>query len=59
MGKNMHTQTESLTLNQFFSWVKEAFSPSYQSEVETYLAQATDLADLEQRMHTLARRGML
>jgi hypothetical protein len=59
MGKNMHLQIESQRLKQFYEWVRETFTPSYQSEVEDYLAQSTDLADLERRMNTLARRGMV
>ena len=30
---------------------------AYQRRVETYLAQSTDLIDLELRMHTLERQG--
>lgn len=59
MGINMHLQLESPRLKQFYEWVKETFAPSYQSEIEDYLAQSTDLADLERRMSTLARRGMV
>ena len=33
------------------------FERAYQHRVETYLAQATDLTDLELRMHTLERQG--
>jgi hypothetical protein len=59
MGKNMHIQIETPTFKEIMRWIKESFVPSYQQEIETYLAQSTDLADLEQRMCTLARRGML
>lgn len=47
------------TYNNFWQWVKEAFTPSYTSEIEAYLNQSTDHADLEQRITTLQRRGML
>ena len=59
MGKNMHIQVETPTLKDILGWIKESFVPSYQSEIEDYLAQSTDLADLERRMTLLARRGML
>jgi len=55
----MHIQVETPTLREIMQWIKESFVPSYQQEIEAYLAQSTDLADLEQRMCTLARRGML
>lgn len=69
MGTNMHNnhsldplggvEVPSLTLNTFWSWVRNAFTSSYQTEIEQYLAQATDHADLEHRMTTLSRRGLL
>jgi hypothetical protein len=59
MGKNMHIQTETQPLHLIMKWIREAFTPSYQEEVEQYLSQATDLADLERRMYTISRRGML
>ena len=53
MGRNMHK------LSDFWSWVEKVFTPSYQSEIETYLNDAVDHKDLESRMATLIRRGML
>lgn len=47
------------TLKDFWKWVLETFTPSYQDEINSYLSQATDHADLEQRMRTLSNRGML
>lgn len=47
------------SMADFWSWVKKAFTPSYQSEVEMYLKDSTDHSDLEYRMKTLMRRGML
>lgn len=64
MGRNMH-ELEALggvhapTLSDFWTWVKKAFTPSYQSEVEMYLKDSVDHRDLEHRMQTLMRRGML
>ncbi len=46
-------------LTDFWSWVKKAFTPSYQTEVEMYLKDSVDHSDLENRMRTLMRRGML
>lgn len=43
----------------FWDWVKETFTPSYQNEVQHYLSQSVDLTDLEQRMKYLKIRGML
>lgn len=45
--------------SDFWSWVQKAFTPSYQSEVEMYLKDSVDHSDLEQRMKSLMRRGML
>jgi hypothetical protein len=46
-------------MSDFWSWVRKAFTPSYQDEVETYLNDAVDHKDLETRMRTLMRRGLL
>jgi hypothetical protein len=46
-------------MSDFWSWVKNAFTPSYQNEVEMYLKDSVDHSDLEQRMKSLMRRGML
>lgn len=43
----------------FYKWLERTFTRDYQREVEVYLAQATDLADLERRMMSIQRRGML
>ena len=47
------------TMSDFWSWVRKAFTPSYQNEVEMYLKDSVDHKDLETRMQTLMRRGML
>jgi hypothetical protein len=46
-------------LTDFWSWVRKAFSPSYQSEIEMYLNDSVDHKDLETRTRALMRRGML
>lgn len=40
---------------KFIGWLKASLKRAYQSDVERYLAQATDLADLERRLQALAR----
>lgn len=47
------------TIKSFWSWVKTTFAPGYQSEIEAYLADSTDHADLEHRMQYIMRRGLL
>jgi len=65
MGKNMHKELEPLAgveipqINQFWEWCRRMFTPAYQSEIESYLAESTDHFDLQQRQEYLIRRGML
>jgi hypothetical protein len=47
------------SLKDFWVWVKRNFTTSYQAEVEAYLADSTDHADVERRMRILQRRGMI
>jgi hypothetical protein len=47
------------TMSDFWSWVRKVFIPSYQSKVEVYLRDSVDHKDLETKMRTLMRRGML
>jgi hypothetical protein len=47
------------SFRDFWKWVLEAFTPSYQDEIDAYLAQSTSIYDLEQRMRQLEKRGML
>jgi len=64
MGINMH-ELEALggvhapSLSDFWTWVSNAFTPSYQAEVESYLSDCVDHKDLETRMQSLMRRGLL
>jgi hypothetical protein len=46
-------------ISDFWSWVCKAFTPSYQNEIEMYLKDSVDHKDLETRMTTLMRRGLL
>jgi hypothetical protein len=46
-------------MKDFWSWVSKAFKPSYQDEVEMYLKDAVDHKDLQYRVDTLMRRGLI
>lgn len=65
MGRNMHKELEPLggieipSIADFWEWVKMAFTPSYKNEIEAYLAESTDHADVERRIALLQRRGMI
>lgn len=43
----------------FYIWLERAFTKDYREEIEAYLAQAQDLAELERRMLYIQRRGIL
>ena len=47
------------TMSDFWSWVRKAFTPSYQNEVEMYLKDSVDYKDLQTRVDILIRRGMI
>ena len=47
------------TMSDFWSWVRKAFTPSYQNEVEIYLKDSVDHKDLQTRVDILIRRGMI
>jgi hypothetical protein len=51
--------TNSINLKDFWDWVRETFTPSYRNEIEKYLAESTDHADIERRIISLQRRGMI
>ena len=65
MGINMHEDLEALggvetpAMSDFWSWVKKAFTPSYQNEIDVYFKDCVDHADVERVMTNLQRRGML
>lgn len=46
-------------MKEFWDWVKKTFTVDYQKEIEAYLADCNNHADLEQRMKLLMRRGMI
>jgi hypothetical protein len=47
------------TLKDFWSWVEKTFAPHYRKEIEAYLADSVDHVDVENRIRTLQRRGLL
>ena len=58
-GLDALSGVETPSLNDFWQWVKKTFTPAYRSEIEAYLADSTDHADVERRILTLQRRGMI
>jgi len=46
-------------LNRLFDWFESLAQAVWRRRTEQYLAQATDLPDLERRMRRLERRGGL
>jgi hypothetical protein len=46
-------------MKDFWDWVKKTFTADYQKEIEAYLADSVSHYDLEQRIKTLMRRGMI
>jgi hypothetical protein len=46
-------------LTGFWYWVKKTFTPAYKNEIEAYLADSIDHADVERRIINLQRRGMI
>ena len=47
------------TSKSFWDWVMTAFTPAYRNEIEAYLADSQDHADVERRIMNLQRRGMI
>jgi hypothetical protein len=50
---------ETPSLTDFWQWVKKTFTPAYRNEIEAYLAESVDHADVERRIINLQRRGMV
>ena len=46
-------------MHDLLDWIKDTFTPSYQKEVEAYLADSADAFDLERRIRILQRRGIV
>lgn len=58
-GLDALSGVETPSLNDFWQWAKNTFTPAYRSEIEAYLADSTDHADVERRILNLQRRGMI
>ena len=58
-NKNAPNTILGMTMHDLSQWIKDTFTPSYQKEVEAYLAECVDVFDLEQRIRILQRRGMI
>lgn len=43
----------------FLKWITSTFNSHYQEEITSYLANSTDLCDLERRMAYIQSRGYL
>jgi len=48
-----------LQFKPFWDWVKQTFTGDYRHEIDRYLADAVDHADVERRITHLSRRGLI
>jgi hypothetical protein len=55
----IHRAVLDISINDLLDWIKDTFTPSYRKEVESYLADSTDIFDLERRIQILQRRGIV
>ena len=46
-------------LSEFWTWVKRTFTDPYREEINAYLEQSIDHADVERRIRVLMKRGMI
>ena len=58
-GLDALSGVETPSLTNFWDWVKKTFTPAYRNEIEAYLADSQDHADVERRILNLQRRGMI
>lgn len=58
-GLDALSGVETPSLSDFWQWVKTTFTPAYRNEIEAYLADSVDHADVERRIINLQRRGMI
>jgi len=47
------------SLTDFWNWVKNTFTLSYQDEITHYLNQSVDYVDYKNRVRILQQRGMI
>lgn len=55
----LRARTIAALVGGFFAWMERGAREARRRQVETYLAQSSDVADLEHRMRLLERRGEL
>ena len=48
-----------ISVHDVLEWARDTFTPTYRKEVEAYLAESTDVFDLERRIRILQRRGII
>jgi hypothetical protein len=56
-ARRVRSEYLATLLRRLFDWLAQGAHRSRQRRIEQYLANATDLADVEHRMRVLARRG--
>jgi hypothetical protein len=64
MGRNMHyieqlSKINLPTFQSFCKWLDEMFTPDYRREIEAYLADSVDTAEVERKIIQLSRRGII
>jgi hypothetical protein len=64
MGRNMHyieqlSKINLPTFQSFSKWLGEMFTPDYRKEIEAYLADSVDTAEVERKIIELSRRGII
>lgn len=55
----MEIKNKDSMLAQVWAWIQRTFRDPYKKEIEDYLAESINAADLERRMRNLTNRGML
>ncbi len=46
-------------LSEFWTWFKRIFTDPHRDEINAYLAESIDHADVERRIKILMKRGLL
>jgi hypothetical protein len=58
-ARALRRETVSALLTRFGQWLEARLRPGVRRDVETYLAQSTDHADLERRLRDVERKNQL
>lgn len=64
MGRNMHTNEQTTETGFSFvqklcRWVDELLAPDHRKQIEEYLADSVDTAEVERKIINLSRRGII